>query len=123
VTTRPESPGRRLARQFHETYERLAPEFGYETRAESAVPWDEVPDNNQSLMVAVCRELLRSGLRAEFVAEVRKIAEAIKADARDEAAGCTPNRELRRVLERQADTTGRTLDRLLVRLEFDLEEL
>jgi hypothetical protein len=31
-----------LARLFHETYERLAPEFGYETRKASAVPWEEV---------------------------------------------------------------------------------
>jgi len=27
-----------LAQAFHEAYERLAPEFGYETRKESAVP-------------------------------------------------------------------------------------
>jgi hypothetical protein len=47
-----------LARAFHETYERLAPEFGYETRRESAVPWEEVPENNKRLMIAVCEELL-----------------------------------------------------------------
>lgn len=33
-----------LARLFHETYERLAPEFGYKTRKESAVPWKDVPN-------------------------------------------------------------------------------
>lgn len=47
-----------LARQFHEAYERLAPSFGYETRKESAVPWDDVPEQNRSLMVAVCAEVL-----------------------------------------------------------------
>jgi hypothetical protein len=51
-----------LARAFHETYERLAPEFGYETRRESAVPWEEVPENNKNLMIAVCEELLNGVL-------------------------------------------------------------
>jgi len=48
----------RLARRFHETYERLAPSFGYETRKASAVPWDQVPENNRKLMTAVCAEIL-----------------------------------------------------------------
>jgi hypothetical protein len=47
-----------LARAFHETYERLAPSFGYETRRESAVPWEAVPEANKNLMIAVCAELL-----------------------------------------------------------------
>ena len=47
-----------LARAFHETYERLAPDFGYETRRESAVAWEQVPENNKNLMIAVCAELL-----------------------------------------------------------------
>jgi hypothetical protein len=50
-----------LAQRFHETYERLAPEFGYETRTPSAKPWNEVPEQNRNLMIAVCREILRSG--------------------------------------------------------------
>ncbi len=48
----------RLAQHFHETYERLAPEHGYETRKESAKPWSEVPERNKSLMTAVCGEIL-----------------------------------------------------------------
>lgn len=48
----------RLARLFHEFYEELAPEFGYETRAESAVPWEQVPENNRQLMIAVCERVL-----------------------------------------------------------------
>jgi len=47
-----------LARRFHETYERLAPNFGYETRKESAKPWADVPERNKNLMIAVCAEIL-----------------------------------------------------------------
>ena len=47
-----------LAKRFHEAYERLAPQFGYETRKESAVPWQDVPENNKRLMIAVCAEIL-----------------------------------------------------------------
>lgn len=47
-----------IARAFHEAYERLAPEHGYETRPESAVTWDTVPEHNRRLMVAVVTELL-----------------------------------------------------------------
>lgn len=46
-----------LAKLFHETYERLAPSFGYETRKDSAVPWDEVPENQKKLMTATCKEV------------------------------------------------------------------
>src|SRR4051812_14552230 len=42
-----------LAKLFHETYERLAPTFGYETRKGSAVPWEQVPARNKRLMIAV----------------------------------------------------------------------
>jgi hypothetical protein len=48
----------RLAELFHDTYERLAPSFGYETRKASAVPWADVPEQNRALMVAVCAEVL-----------------------------------------------------------------
>lgn len=47
-----------LARRFHEAYERLAPQYGYTTRPESAVPWERVPESNRRLMVAVCAEML-----------------------------------------------------------------
>ena len=47
-----------LARQFHKIYERLAPDFGYKTREASAKPWDEVPEQNKQLMIAVCTEIL-----------------------------------------------------------------
>lgn len=49
-----------LAQFFHETYERLAPSFGYQTREESAVSWSHVPENNKQLMIAVAAQVLAS---------------------------------------------------------------
>ena len=54
-----------VARLFHETYERLAPSFGYETRKASAVPWEDVPENNRRLMIAVAGEVSRA-IRKEY---------------------------------------------------------
>lgn len=48
-----------LARRFHTLYEALAPQFGYETRKESAKPWSQVPEQNKDLMIAVCEALLK----------------------------------------------------------------
>ena len=48
-----------LAQWFHEVYQELAPAFNYQTREESAKPWNQVPENNRALMVAVCAEILR----------------------------------------------------------------
>jgi len=48
-----------LARRFHEAYERLAPSFDYRTRPETAVAWEQLPEQNRRLMVAVCEEVLR----------------------------------------------------------------
>ena len=50
-----------IAQAFHESYERLAPEHGYETREASAKPWEEVPEQNKGLMVAVVGDLLERG--------------------------------------------------------------
>ena len=52
----------RVARQFHETYERLAPRHGYQTRTDSAVPWSRVPAANKRLMIATCKDLLERGV-------------------------------------------------------------
>lgn len=51
-----------IAQAFHERYERLAPEHGYETRKESAVSWENVPEKNKSLMRAVVKSLLDDGV-------------------------------------------------------------
>lgn len=47
-----------VAQAFHETYERLAPSMGYETRKGSQVPWADVPADNKRLMIATARSLL-----------------------------------------------------------------
>jgi len=49
-----------IARLFHENYERLASDFGYVTRKESAVTW---PPPNAALMVATVDAVL-DALRA-----------------------------------------------------------
>lgn len=54
----------RIAREFHESYERQAPELGYRTRAASAVPWDQVPEANRTLMYATVADLLERGVIA-----------------------------------------------------------
>lgn len=52
-----------LARLFHETYEELAPAYGYQTREDSAVPWEDVPEQNKELMIATCEVIIaRLGL-------------------------------------------------------------
>ena len=51
-----------VAQAFHETYEELAPLHGYKTREASAVPWDEVPEQNKALMVNVAHHLLDGGV-------------------------------------------------------------
>lgn len=56
-----EDVAERIAQRFHETYEGLAPSFGYETRRESAVAWDDVPDRNRRLMVTVVESLVVGG--------------------------------------------------------------
>ena len=47
-----------VAKLFHETYERLAPAFGYETRKRTRVPWEQVPERNKHLMIATVAEVL-----------------------------------------------------------------
>lgn len=51
-----------IARSFHEAYEELAPEHGYETREASRKPWEDVPEQNRGLMVAVVARLLERGI-------------------------------------------------------------
>lgn len=66
-------PAENLARRFHETYERLAPQFGYETRKDSAVPWSEVPERNRALMVAVAAEI-RAQLHEDVASRLLTVA-------------------------------------------------
>lgn len=57
------------AQMFHEAYERLAPEHGYNTRDASAVPWDQVPEPNKSLMIATAAAVL-DGLTANALVTI-----------------------------------------------------
>lgn len=63
-----------IALRFHEVYERLAPEFGYETRKETKAFDADSP--NGKLMVAVCRvvgdQIDRQSFDAGFNAGLRE---------------------------------------------------
>ena len=52
-----------LAREFHRHFERLAPHFGCDTPDEMEVPWDHAPEPNKSLLLAVARALVESGVQ------------------------------------------------------------
>lgn len=52
----------RIAQQFHEAYETLAPRYGYETREASAKPWVDVSEQNKLLMIDVVQNLLDHGI-------------------------------------------------------------
>jgi len=47
-----------VARFLHSEYERLAPAFDYETRRESAVPWEQLLDSNRKLMLAATTSVM-----------------------------------------------------------------
>ncbi len=79
MTSEREPSAEQLARAFHEAYERLAPAHGYETRAASAKPWDEVPANNRALMEAVCAEVMSPALDRYAAARVREALEPLNA--------------------------------------------
>lgn len=51
-----------IAKAFHDSYELQAGNFGYETREASRKPWDQVPENNRSLMIAVVQDLIDRGI-------------------------------------------------------------
>jgi hypothetical protein len=64
-----------IAKEFHQTYEDLAPGFGYRTRQESAKPWRDVPSNNKRLMVATIKALIEERVIA-FASPPVPVAEA-----------------------------------------------
>lgn len=47
-----------LAQFFHETYARLAPEFGRKVSQTPSKPWADVREPHKSILVAVAREML-----------------------------------------------------------------
>jgi ribosomal protein L37AE/L43A len=52
----------RVARTFHGIYEATAPDHGYETRPESRVAWEDVPEKNRALMIGTVRRLAETGV-------------------------------------------------------------
>lgn len=51
-----------VAVEFHEAYERLAPQFGWETQDASKGDWTGLPKNQKLLMEAVVRDLRDRGI-------------------------------------------------------------
>jgi hypothetical protein len=77
------TPGE-IAQAFHEAYERGAEYFGYKTRPESAVSWEDVPENNKALMIATVRGVLierrmvvKGGPLVQALGDARLEAEAL----------------------------------------------
>lgn len=70
-----------IAKRFHYTYERLAPQYGYETRPESATAWTHVPEKNRELMIATVKSV-RSAITADAaeaqLAVTRQVIEAAR---------------------------------------------
>ena len=52
-----------IAEDMHGHYERLAPHFAYETRTQSRVSWEKLPDNHRRLMIAAVQAALVSTMR------------------------------------------------------------
>jgi hypothetical protein len=99
---------RKLAERFHDTYERLAPEYGYETRQETRVFDPDSP--NGQLMQATCRAILAaltpaSDGRAEGLREAAGIAYRVCAETRHVTLGrkCEDA-----ILARAAELEGKT---------------
>ena len=64
-----------LAMRFHEAYERLAPRFGYETRAETREFDPQTP--NGRLMLAVCREIIEQNATAHVRAVASNVQQIV----------------------------------------------
>lgn len=54
-----------VAQRFHEEYEHLAPDYGWETKAESRVEWADLPERQRQLMRHVVLRLIASGVIQE----------------------------------------------------------
>ncbi len=86
-----------LAKLFHDTYEFLAPSFGYKIREASARPWKGVSEQNRRLMVAVAEKILlvlneqlqaeldkhKDAMAMKFMAEICEAIKQIRATVTD----------------------------------------
>jgi hypothetical protein len=94
------TPGE-IAQAFHEAYERGAEYFGYKTRPESAVSWENVPENNKALMIATVRGVLierrmvvKGGPLAQALDDAREALDrvrALSANDADPGFGASPD--------------------------------
>lgn len=94
------------AREFHNTYERLAPQFGYETRPDTKA-FDPTSPNGR-LMMAVIGEL--ESFPARELAATAERLEAANAEL--ETAWQLNNRKAHSLFELQADFDAETLRRI-----------
>lgn len=88
----------KLARFFHDTYEKLAPSYGYKTREASRKPWSDVPEDNKALMIAVAGEV-RKHLDLEDMEEDVAMLRALEAAGVDNWEGYDNAREILREWE------------------------
>lgn len=72
-----------LAVLFHNTYERLAPAFGWRTKKGCNVPFERLPERNRALMIATCQTVLNA------LQEQSSGGERATNNARDEMPACT----------------------------------
>ena len=50
----------KVAKLFHEIYERLAPAFGWRTKKGCNVAFELLPQRNRALMIATCQKVLKA---------------------------------------------------------------
>jgi hypothetical protein len=53
-----------IAHAFHDSYEKQADEHGWQTQESTRVAWEDLPEQNRTLMIAVVSDLLRDGVIA-----------------------------------------------------------
>lgn len=90
-----------LARLFHDTYERLAPDFGYETR-EDTKQFDPF-SNNGRLMIEVCRIVTDKS----YTLGIMKGVEDFKNHLQDKANTIPPNLLLNEAVSYSHDTVAK----------------
>jgi hypothetical protein len=76
-----------LAILFHNTYERLAPSFGYETRVDTKLFETTTP--NGKLMIAVCKEIIKHQQERSYSEE--EVIVLLQKYRLDLSSGKTPN--------------------------------
>jgi hypothetical protein len=124
-----------LAKLFHDTYERLAPNYGYETRKESAVPWEDVPVRNKELMVNVAEEVLAAisprpgemhsvdqafyNLTVAQRNQAWQQADALSAELAEVKDKCQKDARTIRALLEDLDGANESIENLLVQAECD----